>query len=99
MSKWHQEFLDACHESDEAVCILLGNKVRIPFCYSFKVKSSCYINAPCALQCDLHERRTVQEDDGRVFAEKHNMLFREVSALGATGIEEAFQELITRKNL
>ncbi|XP_067878675.1 ras-related protein Rab-11A-like [Heterodontus francisci] len=44
---------------------------------------------------DLSEIRAVPAEEARSFAEKHNMLFMETSALDSTNVEPAFQTVIT----
>ncbi|KAF9432677.1 Ras- protein Rab-11B [Entomortierella beljakovae] len=43
---------------------------------------------------DLRHLRAVGTEDGKVLAEKHNMLFLETSALEGTNVQEAFSELV-----
>ncbi|XP_072917431.1 ras-related protein Rab-11A-like isoform X1 [Hemitrygon akajei] len=44
---------------------------------------------------DLSDIRTVPIDEAMTFAEKHQMLFMETSALDSTNVEPAFQSVIT----
>ena len=44
---------------------------------------------------DLRHLRTVSTEEATEFAEKHNLAFIETSALDATGVETAFQQLLT----
>ena len=82
---------ELCDEGDDVVCMLIGNKVS-----SFGTPSNSLFLL-IIFQCDLHNRRVVGANDGKEFADKHKMLFKEVSALDATGIDEAFQEFIKCK--
>ncbi|EFC43164.1 rab family small GTPase [Naegleria gruberi] len=41
-------------------------------------------------KCDLAGQRQVTEEEGKIFAEKRNLLFMETSALDSTNVEEAF---------
>ncbi|MQL72655.1 hypothetical protein Taro_004974 [Colocasia esculenta] len=44
---------------------------------------------------DLSHLRAVQEEDGKVLAEKEGLSFLETSALSAVNIEEAFRTILT----
>jgi len=44
---------------------------------------------------DLRHLRTVSTEEATEFAEKHNLAFIETSALDATGVDTAFQQLLT----
>ena len=44
-------------------------------------------------KCDLEYEREVEEEQGRKMAEKHNMLFLEVSAKSSTNVEQTFYNL------
>lgn len=55
---------------------------------------------------DLRHRRAVPTEDAMLFAENNNLAFIETSALDATGVEEAFRQilseiyrLMSRKNI
>ena len=39
---------------------------------------------------DLVDERKVKEEDGKLYAQEHNYIFQEVSALTGEGIEELF---------
>jgi small GTP-binding protein len=45
-------------------------------------------------KCDMEEHRSVAVTDGRLLAEKENMLFIETSAKDATNIVQAFTQLV-----
>lgn len=45
-------------------------------------------------KCDLAGQRQVTEEEGKIFAEKRNLLFMETSALDSTNVEEAFSVLL-----
>jgi len=44
---------------------------------------------------DLRHLRTVSTEEATEFAEKHNLAFIETSALDSTGVDTAFQQLLT----
>ncbi|RHX97216.1 hypothetical protein DYB37_010564 [Aphanomyces astaci] len=44
---------------------------------------------------DLRHLRAVQTEEAMSFAEKHNLAFLETSALDATGVDTAFQRILT----
>lgn len=44
-------------------------------------------------KCDLESEREVEEDEAQRMAEKHNMLFLEVSAKSGRNVEEVFSNL------
>jgi len=44
---------------------------------------------------DLRHLRAVSTEEAMSFAEKHNLAFIETSALDSTGVETAFQRLLT----
>ena len=44
---------------------------------------------------DLRHRRTVQTEEAVNFAQANNLAFIETSALDATGVEEAFRQILT----
>ncbi|OQR84596.1 Rab11 family GTPase [Achlya hypogyna] len=44
---------------------------------------------------DLRHLRAVQTEEAMAFAEKHNLAFLETSALDATGVDTAFQRILT----
>lgn len=46
-------------------------------------------------KCDLKHMREVAISDAKQFAEKHDMLFMETSALNSTNVEEAFTRILT----
>jgi Ras-related protein Rab-11A len=46
-------------------------------------------------QSDLRHKRAVSTDDAMAFAERNNLAFIETSALDATGVEEAFRQILT----
>jgi small GTP-binding protein len=45
-------------------------------------------------KCDNEDQRSVTEQDGKLLAERENMLFIETSAKNATNIAEAFTQLV-----
>jgi hypothetical protein len=47
------------------------------------------------LQSDLRHRRAVPTEDAMLFAENNNLAFIETSALDATGVEEAFRQILS----
>jgi small GTP-binding protein len=46
-------------------------------------------------KCDLKHLRAVPTDEGKTFANENNLLFIETSALDATNVELAFQQVLT----
>lgn len=52
------------------------------------------LNVLVGNKCDLEHLRQVQTDDGRNFAEKHNVSFMETSALDNTNVDTAFTSLL-----
>jgi hypothetical protein len=50
-----------------------------------------------ARQSDLRHKRAVSTEDAMAFAERNNVAFIETSALDATGVEEAFRQILTGK--
>jgi len=44
---------------------------------------------------DLKNQRDVQTDEAMAFAEQHNLAFIETSALDASGVDVAFQNILT----
>lgn len=44
---------------------------------------------------DLRHLRTVSADEAKAFADKHDLMFIETSALDSTNVETAFQEIVT----
>jgi len=46
-------------------------------------------------KCDLKELREVPTEEAKAFAERHSLLFLETSALDATNIDVAFQQVLT----
>ena len=44
---------------------------------------------------DLRHRRTVPTEEAVAFAQSNNLAFIETSALDATGVEEAFRQILT----
>lgn len=49
------------------------------------------------MQSDLRHKRAVSTEDAMTFAEKNNVAFIETSALDATGVDEAFRQILTGK--
>ncbi|CAL4210539.1 unnamed protein product, partial [Meganyctiphanes norvegica] len=47
-------------------------------------------------KCDLTEKRQIPKEEGSALAEKHGMLFMEVSAVSHTNIEEAFYAIANK---
>jgi hypothetical protein len=50
-------------------------------------------------QCDLESKREVTTGEALEFAQLRGLAFMETSALDATGVHEAFLEVICRKSL
>ena len=46
-----------------------------------------------ATKCDLEHEREVEEDEGKKMAERHNMLFLEVSAKDGKNVDDTFSSL------
>lgn len=46
-------------------------------------------------QSDLRHRRVVSTEDAMAYAEQHGLAFIETSALDATGVDEAFRQILT----
>lgn len=46
-------------------------------------------------QSDLRHKRAVSTEDAMAFAERNNLAFIETSALDATGVDEAFRQILT----
>jgi len=44
---------------------------------------------------DLRHLRAVETDEAMAFAEQHNLAFIETSALDASGVDTAFQRILT----
>ena len=44
---------------------------------------------------DLRHLRAVETDEAMAFSEQHNLAFIETSALDATGVDTAFQRILT----
>ena len=49
-----------------------------------------------ANKIDLYDERVIQEEQGKSFAEKYGLLFKEVSALKNTNIKELFDEIVDK---
>lgn len=50
-------------------------------------------------KCDLKHLRTVSTDEGSSFSEKNTLSFIETSALDATNVEEAFNQILTGEKM
>ena len=48
---------------------------------------------------DLRNRRAVPTEEAMAFAETNNLAFLETSALDATGVDEAFRQILTGRSL
>jgi len=46
-------------------------------------------------KCDLRHLRAVETDEAMAFSEQHNLAFIETSALDASGVDTAFQRILT----
>ena len=46
-----------------------------------------------ATKCDLEHEREVEEEEGKKMAERHNMLFLEVSAKDGKNVDDTFSNL------
>jgi len=55
----------------------------------------CVCNYISPIQCDLQDKRVVSAEEGEEVASQLGAHFIETSALNATGVEEAFQLIVT----
>lgn len=54
------------------------------------------LTLPCPLlQADMSSSRSVTKFEGQAFAEQHNMIFIETSALERVNVARAFQSILT----
>jgi len=83
VERWLSELRD--HADQNIVIMLVGNKSDL--------RRAFFILA-WALTRDA-DLRAVTTEEATEFAEKHNLAFIETSALDATGVDTAFQQLLT----
>jgi Ras-related protein Rab-11A len=81
------------HHASPDVILLIGNKVYLPF-----PSPSLILSLPWRDQCDLQDLREVTIGEALEYAQSRGLAFMETSALDATGVHEAFLEVITRKS-
>ena len=75
--------------------MLVGNKVSI----NNKHVLIKQLFVVVFLQSDLRHKRAVTTEDAMAFAESNNLAFIETSALDATGVDEAFRQILTGSDL
>ncbi len=66
----------------------LGNPLRLSAFHSL-------FSVPPVAQSDLRHKRAVTTEHAMSFAETNNLAFIETSALDATGVDEAFRQILT----